>query len=723
MNETSRSEEEIFGDLELLCVSPGYVHALAFLCFRDNMIGFGDSLTLEDMQGMFSPDRLIRTEISTLFGLLVRSPIDFGNPSQDELERMVKRSDALLSEIHSSMSAPLWKGLRESMASGEKPDLDLMSSGAALRETIFYGTESAYSFQYRDIAPEKYEADSSWMLQEKGFTITTAKLVADFLGTLVSRKLNLLVQPRIGELMKPWRCLSGFTFRISEISESLSLNLSQIQRIIDAFCLPSTSKNESFISLSSFNATNATPVIRMTDDSYILFQSYSLNEALYESPFYWMSADGRYRDTAMENRGQFTEAFCFRKLIEIFGARNVFKNVKIVGPSGDIAGEIDVMVFWGGRAIVLQAKSKKLTLEARKGNDKQLQADFKRSVQNSYDQGISCAELLLDEDFKIIDLNHKNLMLDRAGLTSVYLFCVVSDHYPALSFQSRQFLNLKKSDRIYPPFVMDIFTLDVMAEMLASPLRFLSYVDKRVGYSEQLHAAHELTILAYHLRQNLWIDEKYNMVSLDDDISSSLDLAMLVRRGGAPGDPDPEGILTLFKGSPIDRLIMSIDENPNPKIVDLGFMLLTLSGEFLEAMSQGLTQVTKRTRDDGKVHDFSLGIKEKTTGITIHSTDERREIALPRLMDHCQRRKYAHHAPSWFGVCVSSKDGKARFGINLDSQWVYDKDLEMAASQLKRPSKVCFENGKVRMKKIGRNESCPCASGKKYKKCCLNKYV
>jgi len=27
------------------------------------------------------------------------------------------------------------------------------------------------------------------------------------------------------------------------------------------------------------------------------------------------------------------------------------------------------------------------------------------------------------------------------------------------------------------------------------------------------------------------------------------------------------------------------------------------------------------------------------------------------------------------------------------------------------------------MKKVGRNEPCPCGSGKKYKKCCLGKYV
>ena len=27
------------------------------------------------------------------------------------------------------------------------------------------------------------------------------------------------------------------------------------------------------------------------------------------------------------------------------------------------------------------------------------------------------------------------------------------------------------------------------------------------------------------------------------------------------------------------------------------------------------------------------------------------------------------------------------------------------------------------MKKVGRNESCPCGSGKKYKKCCLSEYT
>lgn len=33
-----RPEEEIFADLTVLCVKPGYIHALACICFRDKML-------------------------------------------------------------------------------------------------------------------------------------------------------------------------------------------------------------------------------------------------------------------------------------------------------------------------------------------------------------------------------------------------------------------------------------------------------------------------------------------------------------------------------------------------------------------------------------------------------------------------------------------------------------------------------------------------------------
>ena len=306
-------------------------------------------------------------------------------------------------------------------------------------------------------------------------------------------------------------------------------------------------------------------------------------------------------------------------------------------------------------------------------------------------------------------------------MKAIYLFCVVADHYPALSFQSRQFLKPQKRDTVCAPFIMDIFTLDVMTEMLQTPLRFLSYIDKRSLYDERLHAGHELTILSYHLKRNLWLDNQYNMVALTDDISVDLDVAMLVRREGAPGEATPKGILTHLNGTTLGNLIEDIELNRNPKVLDFGFMLLTLSGESLAAINQGLENITRLSRRDGKAHDFTLGVKEASLGLTIHSTGSIRELAGPNLASHCILRKYAQRANTWFGLCVSPEDNRIRFGINFDYKWEFDEKLEKEIGNLKPPQKVQFENGIFKMRKIGRNEPCPCGSGKKYKKCCLGR--
>src|SRR2546425_1144939 len=99
-----RKETEIFADLANLYSSPGYVHALAHLCFRDNMITYSGEMKPEDMRNLFSESRLIRTETSTLIGLLIKQDIDFTLPAPAVIQQYINKSDALLKELHDSMS-------------------------------------------------------------------------------------------------------------------------------------------------------------------------------------------------------------------------------------------------------------------------------------------------------------------------------------------------------------------------------------------------------------------------------------------------------------------------------------------------------------------------------------------------------------------------------------------------------------------------------------------
>jgi hypothetical protein len=95
-----------------------------------------------------------------------------------------------------------------------------------------------------------------------------------------------------------------------------------------------------------------------------------------------MVAERAYKEIASANRGRFTEQFTAKRLTRVFGAERVFLNVDIWESPGkkNKVGEIDVLVLFADRAIVVQAKSKKLTIAARKGNDLQLKEDFKAAI-------------------------------------------------------------------------------------------------------------------------------------------------------------------------------------------------------------------------------------------------------------------------------------------------------------------------------------------------------
>ena len=55
--------------------------------------------------------------------------------------------------------------------------------------------------------------------------------------------------------------------------------------------------------------------------------------------------------------------------------------------------EIDLLVRFGSRVLVLQAKSKRLTIQVRRGNDLQIKDDLKKTIQDSSGQAYRCARL------------------------------------------------------------------------------------------------------------------------------------------------------------------------------------------------------------------------------------------------------------------------------------------------------------------------------------------
>ena len=720
-DDRSRSEQEVFADLEALCRSPGYAHVIAYFYFRDNFIKIGEKLHPQDLACMHSFERLCRNEISVLLGLMVKGNSYLDSVDPQTLSEMIEHSEKLLLELHHTMNNAFRPIFMEALKGG--PSANPFRSGIAQREPIFYSGESAYDFQFIEFALEKYRKDTNWFIANKRYSVQEAVQILKAVATFQNRH----VMEALGELrsrpMHEWTLLPGFMFSIDDIHHESALAKEIISSFLHSFCCPEDVNNDAFNSIDDFNYLNAYPLIEVGMDHYLCFQSYGLAQAFYETPFFWMNNDTSYKDVASEHRGQFTEAFSKSRLESVFGPRRVYENVTICEEyKKNIAGEIDVLVLFGDRAIVLQAKSKKLTLEARKGNELALTRDFQLSVQDSYDQGLDCARFLLTGGYEFFDANGRTLSIS-GNIKEIYIACIVSDHYPGLNFQARAFLKYEDSEKIAPPLVTDVFFLDVLCEFLRSPLLLISYLNRRLRYMEQVFSFNEFAVLGYHLRRNLWIDDNQTF-HLHDDIATDIDIAMLSRRAGLPGATIPPGLLTKVAAPdlPIGRILREVEHQALPSIIDFGLLVFTFSEETINQLNNGIKRICTLTARDGRQHDFTIAIAG--TGITIHSNDAPLEMATNRLSGHCEIRKYACKASKWFGLLLSGgPDFSLRNGLRLE--FAYEPSEIMDRRLAAMPHAPTVMDGKIHdfsglaKKKIGRNDPCPCGSGKKFKRCCL----
>ncbi|KXV23592.1 preprotein translocase [Gluconobacter japonicus] len=721
--EEPRAERDIFDDLAVLCAAPGFVHALSWMSLRDNYVMFDSAMDSKALADSYVSERIIRTEFSTLLGLLIRQPIDLSDPTPAEIRTLLDRAHTLLQELHKQLERPMWDLLIERAKFSKEGAVCLpfpFARADILREPIFYGGESAYSFQYCDMALERYAADEVWLRTNKGFSIADAQAVVHAITDIHNVKIPEVLRGFKGAASPCSSLLPAFAVTAEEVAAHCRQPIETTRAVLTAFSVTAPS-NLDFTSLGAFNLANACPIIALPDERYLALQTYGIDESLYDSPFYWMIADRSYRADASAHRGAFTEQFVAKRFRSVFGERNVYCNVNIEGKS-DRVSEIDVMVLFGDRAVIVQCKSKKMTLESRNGNDKTLRDDFQKAVQDAYDQGLICARALGNPD--MVFMAEDGSKLDIPELRHVYIVCAVSDHYPGLTVQARQFLKYETDAVIHPPLVADLFLIDVMTEMLASPLRLLSYIDRRVGYAERIYSINELAILGFHLSQNLWFEDEIDTAIVGDECALDLDTAMAVRRQGISGVATPNGILTKFSGTHVAQMIDKIEREAHPDLIGLGFLLLDMNEDTVAQLDRGMKDIARRTRGDGRRHDFTLVFSTGEAGLTILCNPAQGSDAVKALDDHCRRRKYVHRAANWFGLLVSETDGLPELSLVVRFPWKHDPkmDVETQGMMISGTLGAALPRTNNRAPdgtKIGRNAPCPCESGKKFKKCCL----
>ncbi|MEO4001721.1 hypothetical protein [Mesorhizobium sp. CAU 1732] len=655
-----RDLDSIFSDLRDLAQSDGALHELSSLFYRDWIVAIDvkAGTVADDREKRWSPTKLNNNEFMLLMGLMVQSASDRTHAVVVQDNDFAARADALLREFH------------DRLIEDARPNLDDPSDferklGVAAREAIYYGADSFYLHQLARFGRDRYRADFEWLIRNSGLSTRPMVEIARYIMDRTSRQMTATVAMKSerAEITKG-DLTNSLLVAKSELAGKFGSNKSNA--FVAKFATPVTGANLGFTGPFLVNQANLAPLIDLGEHLYAP-NTYRLFESIYESPFYWMIADKEYRNTAAEHRGAFVERTAANLLRSVFGTDNVHENVSIQPSKKKTAGEADVLVAYGEFVIIVQAKSKRVTLKARAGDEEALAADFQGAVQDPYRQAYEFAELV-QAGAECKTKSGKTLTF--APTVRTFPAVILGDAFPAATFLSN--IMLKRSETI-APVIWDLGVLDCATRILPSPIEFLYYLKCRSDTFDKIHSDSEYIFLGYHLKYKLAVDPEYDGMMLDRDFAAIVDDFMAPQDVGIRPER-PVSILERLEIPFISEIFKSLKTAPPPlaavviELCDFSYAALTDIAKAIEA-TRGEVAAGKQLK--------AFSIPTESGGLTYVACRNLSRSSRSAAEAIGQKHKYDQKRDRWY-VIVDSNATNAPVDALLPLAGKWKEDAKLA---------------------------------------------
>ena len=715
-----RNQAEILAELDHLCQAPGFLYTFCL------MTAWAMWMSTEEVAEIDWHQRPNNQELGLLLGVLVKRPLTLQRiPTEKEFQQQADQASELLEELHGSYTLPPLIDLGNTSATGFDPIRrwaeeyqQWMSSGNGLVEPIFYGGEGAYIFQYLEMGAKRYSADEAWLQNNVGMSFPSILEISGALEQLSRDRM------RNTDLWAPHEqvcrdVLSAMSFHPDDLP---GIERRTLDNFLAKFSLVPGKVNQRFDAIGEYNQVHSHPSVELGDGRYWLPLHPNLAQSIYESPFYWMMQDQQYKDTALKNRGDATEVITRDLLVPVFGRPRVHRGV-VVKKGRDDLTDLDVLAISGNKALIIQCKSKKLTLTARAGHAQTLRRDFTQAIQDAYDQALTGRRALLEGDCTFADSEGNRVRLPKV-IDEVYILCITGDHYPAVIPQALTYLS--KGDQDPHPVMMSVFDLDVVTHYLRDRFDFLYYIRQRSNHADYFLADNEMAMLGFHLRHKLYPDPDATSIMIDPGYCQLVDANFLVARGNWRDVPAAQKLFHTWRNPRFDDLVNEIkhissrqpDRRASPE--DALFFLFDQAGKGADQIFSTVLQLKRTTLRDGRMHDARLPTVETRKGTTVvsfpaptHPMHE--QVMLQDLEGIALAHKYRSRADEWMflGTFAGSPSQIDVFGY-IKEPWHQDPEAERFVRSRLVSGRTVRPDGQ----KLGRNQRCPCGSGKKFKRCC-----
>ena len=677
-----RDIESIVADLDRLCQEDGFVYTVLLSAYCA-LFALPDMVV--DIDWSLRPNH---QELGFLLGLMVKHPLSLTQPSSVEtFNRQNNSAHDLLEELHRALSSETNNavvGSKEHVDGDPRSRNELtdewLRTGIGMIEPIFYGEEGAYNFQYADLAAKRYGRDADWIERHLGTSLQSVIEISLHLRQLLEERASCFeFTHKLQDMCD--RLLEIFLVHIEDLR---GISDNAVAAFLKKFSLKPGRANLGFGAIGGYNEIHSRPAILVGDTTFLFPIQFYLDKSIYESPYYWMFKDPSYRNSALRNRGDATEDICYELLQTVFGERDVHRNVRVKHQHQDVT-DIDLLAVNGNKALVVQAKSKKLTVESRRGDQSSLINDFQSAVQSAYDQALLSRTAALGNRFELTDEKGNTIEL-KQPIDDAYVVCITGDHYPMLPLQTALYLQKRDSDPY--PVTMSVFDLDVLSFYLNDPIELLYYIRQRTRYARNFWSVSEKALLAFHLEWKLMPHDQYDRIVVDQGFAQLIDSNFPAVREGWGKAEASKKLLRQWNNEAFTRLVSTVKRMEQAGLTDAIFFLYDVAGSRADTLIDGIDKIKRATLRDGEMHDLSIPMPGEKRGVSFLSfpepqSDFEAQEYLTYLKGFALARKYKSYADEWLALAsmVGSPYIVDVAWYSKDS-WQYDDQLDDMAKEL-----------------------------------------
>lgn len=468
------------------------------------------------------------------------------------------------------------------------------------------------------------------------------------------------------------------------------------------------------------------PFIKL-NERYYCFDLYSLLDNFYRVLQKRVIAlNEPYRTEWNNKQKEISEELPFKYLLKLLPSARIYRSVYYKWRTGDAGNkqwcEADGLLIYDDHLFIIEVKAGAFTYTSPANDFPAYIESIKNLVLKPAAQGKRFVEYLKSEEtVGIFDESHNQVgQLSNTDFRHITICPITLDTFTELAAQSQHLKALGVDVGSFPIWSISIDDLRVYSDVFVNPLIFLHFVEQRMrGFtSDIIKTDDELDHLGLYIKHNV-----YTQYAKEMQADSKDQLNFIGYRSGVdkyfteklhePGTPSP---LNQEMPEYLVQVINVLSEGNKPGRSGVASYLLDCGGSWRNNIADNIGKTLASQKTHNRPLPLSTYGEIKLTIFCWQDSFLQRNEKL--VIDHARAAMLVTEDSHRLvlELFFTSEGGLEDVEwANMTMSGVLDSDMERLNSLA-----ATLKTRRVeKAGKIGRNSPCPCGSGKKYKKCCL----